>query len=43
MSVEPDGDGSMLTLSLHTTHVDHADRDIAATLDAIRRLVEAGV
>jgi carbon monoxide dehydrogenase subunit G len=43
MSVEPDGDGSMLTLSLHTTHVDHADHDIAATLDAIRRLVEAGV
>jgi carbon monoxide dehydrogenase subunit G len=43
MSVEPDGDGSMLTLSLHTTHVDHADHDIAATLDAIRRLVEAEV
>ncbi len=41
MSVESDGDGSMLTLSLHTTHVDHADHDIAATLDAIRRLVEA--
>jgi Polyketide cyclase / dehydrase and lipid transport len=41
MSVAPDGDGSMLTLGLHTTHVDHADHDIAATLDAIRRLVEA--
>jgi hypothetical protein len=24
-------------------YVDHADHDIAATLDAIRRLVEAGV
>jgi hypothetical protein len=43
MSVEPDGDGAMLTLSLHTVHVDHADHDIAATLDAIRRLVEADV
>lgn len=43
MGVEPDGDGSMLTLSLHTTHVDHADHDVGATLDAIRRLVEAGV
>jgi len=41
MGVEPDGDGSMLTLSLHTTHVDHADHDVGATLDAIRRLVEA--
>jgi hypothetical protein len=43
MSVAADGDGSMLTLSLHTTHIEHADHDIAATLDAIRRLVEAGV
>lgn len=42
MRVEEDGDGSMLTLSLHTTHVDHADHDVGATLDAIRRLVEAG-
>src|SRR3954453_6936097 len=38
MRVQPDGDGSMLTLSLTTAHVDHADHDIAATLDAIRRL-----
>jgi carbon monoxide dehydrogenase subunit G len=43
MGVEADGDGSMLTLSLHTTHVDHADHDVGATLDAIRRLVESGV
>src|SRR4029453_15765717 len=43
MQVIPDGDGSMLTLSLHTTHVEHADHDVAATLDAIRRLVEASV
>lgn len=43
MTVEPDGDGSMLTLSLHTTHIEHADHDVAATLDAIRRLVEADV
>jgi hypothetical protein len=41
--VDADGEGSMLTLSLHTTHLEHADHDIAATLDAIRRLVEAGV
>jgi carbon monoxide dehydrogenase subunit G len=39
----PDGDGSMLTLGLHTTHVEHADHDVAATLDAIRRLMEASV
>jgi Polyketide cyclase / dehydrase and lipid transport len=43
LAVEPDGDESMLTLGLHTTHVDHADHDVAATLDAIRRLVEAQV
>jgi carbon monoxide dehydrogenase subunit G len=43
MKVEPDGDGAMLTLGLHTTHIEHADQDIAATLDAMRRLVEAGV
>lgn len=43
MQVIADGDGSMLTLGLHTTHVEHADHDVAATLDAIRRLVEASV
>ncbi|MGH2942442.1 MAG: SRPBCC family protein [Solirubrobacteraceae bacterium] len=43
MKIDPDGEGTMLTLGLHTTHVDHADRDVGATLDAIRRLVEADV
>lgn len=43
LQVEPDGDGSMLTLGLHTTHLEHADHDIAGTLDAMRRLVEAQV
>jgi hypothetical protein len=43
LAVEPDDDGSMLTLGLHTTHVEHSDHDVAATLDAIRRLVEAEV
>lgn len=43
LQVQPDGDGSMLTLGLHTTHVEHADHDVAGTLDSIRRLVEAQV
>jgi hypothetical protein len=43
MQVIADGDGSMLTLGLHTTHVERADHDVAATLDAIRRLVESTV
>ena len=43
LAVEADGDGSMLELGLHTTHVEHADQDVAGTLDAIRRLVEAQV
>jgi carbon monoxide dehydrogenase subunit G len=43
LQVEPDGDGAMLTLGLHTTHVEHADHDVAGTLDAIRRLVQAQV
>jgi hypothetical protein len=43
MKVEPDGEGAMLTLGLHTTHIEHADQEIAATLDAMRRLVEAGI
>jgi hypothetical protein len=33
----------MLTLGLHTTHVEHADHDVATTPDAIRRRVEASV
>jgi uncharacterized protein YndB with AHSA1/START domain len=43
LAIEADDDGSMLTLGLHTTHVERADHDVAATLDAIRRLVEAQV
>ena len=43
LEVAPDEEGSMLTLGLHTTHVEHADHDIAGTLDAMRRLVEAQV
>ena len=44
LSVEPDEEGgSMLTLGLHTTHLEHADHDVAGTLDAMRRLVEARV
>lgn len=43
LAVAPDEDGSMLELGLHTTHVEHADHDVAGTLDAIRRLVEAQV
>jgi carbon monoxide dehydrogenase subunit G len=43
MSVEPDGDGSRLTLFLHTLHGSERDHDVAATLDAIRMLVESEV
>jgi polyketide cyclase/dehydrase/lipid transport protein len=42
LEVTPDGDGSLLTLELTTVHGDF-DGDIAHTLDAIRRLVEADV
>jgi uncharacterized membrane protein len=41
MSVNPDGDGSRLTLFLETRHSSERDHDIAATLDAIRMLVES--
>jgi carbon monoxide dehydrogenase subunit G len=41
MSVAPDGDGSRLTLFLETRHSSERDHDIAATLDAIRMLVES--
>jgi uncharacterized protein YndB with AHSA1/START domain len=41
MKVEPDGDGSRLTLYLNTPHGTERDHDVAATLDAIRMLVEA--
>ena len=43
MSVTPDGDGSRLTLFLETRHSSERDHDIAATLDAIRMLVESEV
>src|SRR3954451_18184839 len=36
LAVEPDDDGSMLTLGLNTMHVEHADHDVAGTLGAIR-------
>ena len=41
--VDPDGEGSRLTLFLDTRHGTESDHDIAATLDAIRMLVEAEV
>jgi hypothetical protein len=43
MSVAPDGDGSRLTLFLETQHSRERDHDVAATLDAIRMLVESEV
>jgi uncharacterized membrane protein len=41
MKVDPDGDGSRLTLFLDTRHGSERDHDVAATLDAVRMLVEA--
>jgi hypothetical protein len=43
MQVDADGDNARLTLFLHTEHSAERDTDIAATLDAIRMLVEAEV
>ncbi len=43
MQVAADGDGSRLTLHLTTLHGSESDHDVAATLDAIRMLVEAEV
>lgn len=43
LQVDADGQGSRLTLSLHTIHDAEHDHEIAATLDAIRMLVEAEV
>jgi uncharacterized protein YndB with AHSA1/START domain len=43
MKVDADGDGSRLTLFLETHHSAESDHDIAATLDAIRMLVESEV
>ena len=43
MKVDPDGDGARLTLFLETRHGSESDHDVAATLDAIRMLVESEV
>jgi Polyketide cyclase / dehydrase and lipid transport len=43
LQVEPHDTGAMLTLGLTTTHTEATDHDVAGTLDAIRRLVEARV
>ncbi len=43
MQVDPDGDGSRLTLFLATAHGDAPDSEVMGTLDAIRRLVERSV
>jgi hypothetical protein len=39
----PDGEGSRLTLFLDTRHSSERDHHVAATLDAIRMLVESEV
>jgi hypothetical protein len=43
MQVDPDGDGSRLTLFLRTQHGSEREHDVAGTLDAIRMLVESEV
>jgi hypothetical protein len=43
MQVDSDGDGSRLTLFLDTPHAGASDQEVAATLDAIRMLVESQV
>ncbi len=43
MQVDADGGGSRLTLFLDTPHPGPSDHDVAATLDAIRMLVESQV
>lgn len=43
IQVDPDGEGSRLTLFLATVHGDASDQEIMGTLDAIRRLVESRV
>jgi uncharacterized protein YndB with AHSA1/START domain len=43
MEVAADGDGTRLTLFLHTVHDSESEHDVGATLDAIRMLVEAQV
>ncbi len=41
--MDPDEDGSRLTLYVATVHGDAPDPEVMGTLDAIRRLVEADV
>ena len=43
LQVDADGEGSRLTLFLDTPHAPASDHDVAATLDAIRMLVESQV
>ena len=43
LRVDADGEGSRLTLFLDTPHPAASDHDVAATLDAIRMLVESQV
>jgi uncharacterized protein YndB with AHSA1/START domain len=43
MRVDPDGEGSRLTLFLETRHGSEREHDVAGTLDAIRMLVESEV
>ena len=43
MEVAPEVEGARLTLFLNTVHGSESDHDVAATLDAIRMLVEAQV
>jgi len=43
LQVDPDDDGSRLTLYVATVHGDAPDPEVMGTLDAIRRLVEADV
>jgi hypothetical protein len=41
MRVDPDAEGSRLTLFLETRHGSEREHDVAGTLDAIRMLVES--
>jgi uncharacterized membrane protein len=43
LQVDADGEGARLTLFLDTPHAAASDHDVAATLDAIRMLVESQV
>jgi carbon monoxide dehydrogenase subunit G len=43
LQVDADGNGTRLTLFLDTPHAAASDHDVAATLDAIRMLVESQV